>query len=73
MVTSSMPLTHAQDRFFSKLPRAAMMAAALFLTSLMTIGFSANDAEAQGAVRSKHGDGKSAATRLRAPHQNSVP
>ena len=56
MVTSSMPLTHAQDRFFSKLPRAAMLAAALFLTSLMTIGFSANDAEAQGAVRSKHGD-----------------
>nr|WP_319390275.1 invasion associated locus B family protein [uncultured Cohaesibacter sp.] len=56
MVTLSMTCKHAPVRYFSKLPSGALFAVALLLTSLMTIGFSASDANAQGAVRSKHGD-----------------
>ena len=56
MVTSSMTPKHAPDRFFPKLQHGVLLVAALFMASLMTVGFSTSDANAQGAVRSKHGD-----------------
>nr|WP_321462555.1 invasion associated locus B family protein [uncultured Cohaesibacter sp.] len=56
MKTSPMPSKQFPDRFLSKLSQGTLLALALLVTSLASIGFSTSDAAAQGAVRSKHGD-----------------